>query len=724
MFQSHKMLGFTVGSLLLARLVATAAELPVVPPLPQMGDKDVPGLMLHVTPLAKGAPELSFFDTRLVRIPALFVPTGSAPSVFAPPGPFRASFEADLNLRLRDYFVFTAEGHGKVMLKINNELVLQTSGDDLSKTRSAEIRLNKGKNEFICIYESSTGDAAFRLLWIPKGQAPEPIPPNVFTENSAHLALRGGQRVREGRFLLAEFRCGQCHSLTNIVGANSKNAMPELSQDAPSFKDIGARLNADWMAAWINNPHAMRAKSHMPRVFHGAGDANAIDPRANDVAAYLATLGTAAPSGQASDASKVEAGGRTFTNLNCVACHISPERTVELPAGADEGRISLAHVKAKFKAGALEQFLLKPEAHYAWIPMPNFRLSQEEAASLAAYLVANAKEQNLSPSHGNAQNGQKLLASSGCLNCHSMDEKPATASGASLAMAFDAIPAAGWSRGCMAGSDADRKNAPDFALSDEQRSEILAFAATDRSSLKRDSAMEFAQRQMVALRCNACHGRDGRESLLASVLDAENQELKNKYPPIEQAGGEGIAPDQRAPILTWAGEKLRPQWMQSFIAGGVSYKPRYYLLARMPGFASRAALLSEGMTYEHGCANTYPPYPPANPQLAAIGQKLAGTTPNESLSCIRCHAVANQPAQAPFEAPAPNFMRVTDRLRIEYYYRWMRNPLRVDPETKMPQFDFGDGKTGITTILDGDSHKQFEALWNYMLTGKDIKPAQ
>jgi mono/diheme cytochrome c family protein len=713
-----------LASIFVTSMIYAAADLPQMPALAATGEKDEPGLTLTLESLAPNAAKLPFHDTRIARLPSLYVPRNSSPSIFAAPGPFRATFEGDLNLRLRDFFTFLAEGNGKLTLKFNDQVVLQSSGDDLSKTRSDEVRLNKGKNPFVCIYESGIADASFRLLWIPKGQAPEPIPPNILTHDGADPSLREGQRLREGRFLVAQFRCAQCHSVANTVTENPHDAMPELSQDAPSFKDIGARLNADWMAAWINNPRAMRARSHMPRVFRPSGDANAIDPRARDVASYLATLGSRTPAEQALDIAKVEAGGRIFTNLNCVACHISPERSGDPAPGADEGRIALSHVKAKFKPAALKQFLLKPEAHYAWIAMPNFRLSDDEADGLAAYLLANAKDQIAAGPSTNAQNGQKLLNSSGCLNCHTMDDKGVAATGNSLAAAFDAIPKAGWSRGCMATGDANRKNAPDFAVSDDQRNAILAFAATDRSSPRRDSAMEFAQRQMMALRCNACHGRDGRESLLASVLDAENQELKGKYPPIEQAGGEGIAPDQRAPILTWAGEKLRPQWMEQFIAGGISYKPRYYLLARMPGFASRASKLSEGMAYEHGFANTYPAYPPANPQLAAVGQKLAGTTPNESLSCIRCHAVANQPAQAPFEAPAPNFMHATDRLRQEYYYRWMRNPLRVDPETKMPQFDFGDGKTGITAILDGDAHKQFEALWHYMLTGKDIKPAQ
>ncbi len=211
--------------------------------------------------------------------------------------------------------------------------------------------------------------------------------------------------------------------------------------------------------------------------------------------------------------------------------------------------------------------------------------------------------------------------------------------------------------------------------------------------------------------------------MLATDLDAENQQLREAFPNPQVGNGEGFAPDQRAPILTWAGEKLRPQWMQKFIGGQVPYKPRYYLHARMPDFgAAWAELLTQGLTQEHGCPPNYPAYPPPQKDLADIGQSLVGKIPNQSFGCVQCHAVGSQAPLAPFEAPAINFMHVTERLREDYYYRWIHDPLRVDPETKMPRFDDADGKTGLTTIFDGDSHRQYEAIWNYLLTGKDIRP--
>jgi hypothetical protein len=89
---------------------------------------------------------------------------------------------------------------------------------------------------------------------------------------------------------------------------------------------------------------------------------------------------------------------------------------------------------------------------------------------------------------------------------------------------------------------------------------------------------------------------------------------------------------------------------------------------------------------------------------------------NGGFNCINCHALGGRPATAPFEAPAPNFASTTKRLRKHYFDRWVYNPQRIDPETKMPKFAGDDGKTPLTDILEGDARKQFGAIWGYLRT--------
>src|SRR5579863_7002104 len=70
-------------------------------------DADQPGLVLTIEGPRPGARGLGFDDSRISRLAALYIPAGTPPSSFAPPGPFKAIFRGDLNLRLRSYVRFS-----------------------------------------------------------------------------------------------------------------------------------------------------------------------------------------------------------------------------------------------------------------------------------------------------------------------------------------------------------------------------------------------------------------------------------------------------------------------------------------------------------------------------------------------------------------------------------------------------------------------------------------
>ena len=61
-----------------------------------------------------------------------------------------------------------------------------------------------------------------------------------------------------------------------------------------------------------------------------------------------------------------------------------------------------------------------------------------------------------------------------------------------------------------------------------------------------------------------------------------------------------------------------------------------------------------------------------------------------------------------------------DRLQPNYYRRWMLNPLRFDPQTKMPVYFDEDGKSPLTELLDGDALKQIETIRQYLLLGEKM----
>ena len=69
-----------------------------------------------------------------------------------------------------------------------------------------------------------------------------------------------------------------------------------------------------------------------------------------------------------------------------------------------------------------------------------------------------------------------------------------------------------------------------------------------------------------------------------------------------------------------------------------------------------------------------------------------------------------------FEAPGINLLDAALRLRYSYYQRWMLDPPRVDPTTKMVKLA-ADGKmTGLREVEGGDARRQFDALWHFIQT--------
>jgi hypothetical protein len=203
-------------------------------------------------------------------------------------------------------------------------------------------------------------------------------------------------------------------------------------------------------------------------------------------------------------------------------------------------------------------------------------------------------------------------------------------------------------------------------------------------------------------------------------LKPEVEAIEANLPPLP--GDVQRSSDQSRPLLTWVGEKLRPAWMSDFIAGKIANRPRPWLASRMPAFSARAAGIANGLSLEHGFPLAIPDEPAPDPAMQQIGKKLSGRV--GGFSCNTCHAIGPAPALTPFDSPAPNFAITTARLRKPFFHRWVRSPQKYNPGTRMPTFADAEGKTTYKDVLDGDSNKQFEAIWQYLREADKIEPPE
>jgi len=639
-------------------------------------------------------------DIRQARIVALYVPKGEAVSSFFPAGPFTAKWEGEIESPLRSSYTLSLQLLGEAKVTINDKPAMEAKGEGAGTGNNTEFqtRLNKGPNKVVVEFTSDNkSDAMIRLNWSSKSFPTEPISPTVWQHTPTTPELTS-LRIHQGRALFSQSLCIQCHDGASLAPTDG-SGMPELMSTGPDLIDAGARFRPEWVAAWVENPKAVRADARMPHL-------GLSKEQSADVAAYLATLGKAP---EASDkdkpvAEKAATGGALFASVGCIACHTTPDFTAE----DTHGRTALSQTKAKFYPAALREFLQTPTLHNPWTRMPNFRLTDDELDSLSHYLLSKSTREFPS-AKGDAAKGKEIFANVGCANCHAVTDVKSALKAKSLQETLKGE----WQTGCVAPDVAARGKAPDFHFTPEQRDSLVAFAATGFDALKRDNPIGFAERQIRNMNCVACHGRDGVQSTW-SQIEAEMLPLTSAIPaPKDEHHSEtGTLPPTWVPELTWLGEKLQPTWMGSFIVGVAPYKPRPWLKGRMPGFGGPGMGIANGLAFQHGFSLDGQDATPIDPEKVKNGEKLVGQ--NGGFNCTTCHGVKDKAATAVFEAPGINLGYSSERLRPSFFHRWLSAPLRIDSSTKMPKFS-DDGKTtALTDVYEGKAPEQFEAMWQYL----------
>ncbi len=529
-------------------------------------------------------------------------------------------------------------------VRLDGTPILQSLISGIS-TKDKVLKLEPGDHELIIEMESDDkGGSGLRLLWTTDKSPLEAVPAEILF-HEPDTALAKSAQLRHGRELVAELNCSKCHS----AGVEAGKGMPELDLALPDLKDAGARFNRDWLAKWIMNPHKLRHDTAMPALVKNEKDAL-------DIASYLASQGT--PAAAANGDAKL--GGETFRNLGCIACHTRPDA-----ATAVEGRIPLHRVAQKFTAAGILAFLKNPKAHNRDIRMPDFKLSDAEAANLSAWLLGSSLEKSVAVDQGDATRGAKLYAEIGCIQCHD-GAAPKAAALASL-------------------TGKDKCSVADFALKAEEAAAIKVFLAEGVKSLANNDRREAGLRLVDKMQCAACHANNGKQERLAGFHGETKMLLTHEQHLV----------DQSRPPMSLFGEKLDENYFHAAVKGDRQKAASPWLLMRMPAFPQAQAdlaVFAMRRTSGVGFLNREPKYDEAK---AAKGEVLAKT-----YACAICHSIgANKPTAA-FECEGVNLAQTTDRLSREHYFRWMKNPQRYWSGTKMPPYGLND--------------EQLDQLWNWL----------
>jgi len=293
-----------------------------------------------------------------------------------------------------------------------------------------------------------------------------------------------------------------------------------------------------------------------------------------------------------------------------------------------------------------------------------------------------------------AEKGRELFVNLGCAACHQIKHKNELLVSKLAAPALKSLKPVG---GCL--SAAPAKGVADFRLNEPQRTALQAALSQERLALETMTPRQAIAKTMIKFNCVACHQRDG----LGGVEIARNDFFQTT---IKEMGDEGRLP----PTLSGVGDKLHLEYLKQVLSAGGGDRP--YMLTRMPKFGLDHVghlpplLATADIPAPQEVQKTEPPAA----RIKSEGRFLVGS---KALACVKCHDFGQYPSSG---IRAINLLRMPQRLRPDWFHRYMLDPQKFRPGTRMPA-PWPDGKTFFRKVLDGSTDKQIDAVWAYLIDG-------
>lgn len=482
----------------------------------------------------------------------------------------------------------------------------------------------------------------------------------------------------DGREELARLGCAACHD--DLAGAGQRLA-PDLSLAA-------ARLRGDFLLKYLEAPAEAQPGTRMPDLMAGRSSSEKA-AMARELAAFLASEAAPTPNPPAALAGEPGRGEALYHRVGCVMCH-GERPSAGAPAPLPEGGRSLDHVAGKYTSSGLAAFLLEPLGHRPGGLMPDMHLDRREAADLAAFLdpapagAIQALDATL------VEAGREHFRALRCAGCHG------EVGGVQPPIPFPAGPL-----GAGCGSETPPAGLPSYDLSSAQRAALVTAAGQLNEPRSTEAQLTST---MAALRCTACHERDGAGGVPASL----DRFLTTDEPDLGE-------PARRPPTLSGVGGKLRREWLERVLHDGASVRP--YMHTRMPVFgdANVADLPGHLEALDAEEPLVFPkPEGEEWKEAREAARTMLGTT---GLGCVSCHQFNTK--------DAPGFQGVDlittpERLRERWFRDFMVKPTSKVADIVMPE-SWPGGEPVYDTLLGADTDRQLGAIWHYLALGRSAR---
>jgi cbb3-type cytochrome oxidase cytochrome c subunit len=508
-------------------------------------------------------------------------------------------------------------------------------------------------------------------------------------EKVSYPPLPGRGDAERGRHLVKSIGCMGCHAIEKdevqpdvLKARNTGQAADPLPWErrfGPDLSRIGSKAKPEWIYQWILNPRQYNPETRMPSLRLSAQEAL-------DITAYLTTLvdDTMPAERVAPVAPRPQARDRAL--LAYLSQRMPPQDTqAKLQAMSDHERDVMLGERTISRYGCFGCHLVPG---FEKTPPIGTDLSEEGSKPADLLLFGFVSIEHTAP----AWFFQKL-------------KDPRSFDGGHVAEFYD------------------RLRMPQFGFTDEQADAVtllLQGLTKEKMPLEsmrrmsaRDEAVEAGRRLVRDYNCQGCHILEGRGGAIRESI-AKNLMAKGMSEEEATSAAASFSP----PILEGEGDKVQPDWLFGFLKGPTPIRP--WLEVRMPTFQFTDA---EADTLVHHFAareqrifpfQTLPQAPPTGPGLQAA-LKMFGP---DYFNCWNCHQQGARKPPGPPEGWAPDLTLASRRLNADWIERWLSNPQKLMPGTKMPTFYDPEDPKGSAPpdVLEGDPQRQIRALSEYVFT--------
>ncbi len=542
-----------------------------------------------------------------------------------------------------------------------------------------------------------------------------------------------------GRRMVEERGCFGCHTMAGF------EKVPKVG---PDLTRIASKVDPNWLVRWIQKPKGYLPKTKMPHF-------DLSDEDTLSIAAYLLRASQPMPEHQVAlkAPASVERGREIVSRVGCLGCHRIPGIEAKAPlAGAPPAGLpehapasllapppppenqdfapDLSKIASKVNADWLFAWVKNPKQLRPTTRMPDLRLSDEEARAVTAFLMTLGQKQTVAGLEREVRKperiaaGEHLIRKRGCFGCHDIKgfetaEKIAPdlsnfghkrllelffGEAVQVKQTWQDYTFWKLKNPQIYATTRVEQLMPNFGFSDEEAETLRVLLKSlsaeriqpqfQRGLSDEELAIHNGRTIVARYNCNGCHVIEAQGGAIAAFYANET-----RIPPPLEVG------------MMHEGEKVQATWLYQFLGRPIPLRP--WLDVRMPTFGLSIEEATALTNYFAVMGKQRVPYEyvsvgePSH-ELLKAGRLLMS---KDYFDCFTCHQQGERKPEGPPESWAPDLGLAKRRLRPIWIGKWLKDPQKVQPGTKMPSYYPG----GPEDILEGKEDRQIQAITEYLM---------